>query len=222
MVNLQYAQAYVTQDETLVTTLTVREAIHYSAQLQLPASMSNAEKRERADGTIREMGLKDAMDTIIGSSWGPVGSSVSETCASSRHPLCPMSGLRSEGKGLSSGQKRRVSICLEILTHPKLLFLDESTSGLDSAASYYFFASAGFPCPILQNPSDHFLKTINKDFAMDVEEGLEVSVEEAIETLRRLYRSSPYYLEVVRQVAEICKQGAKGHGRLKVEEQGSK
>ncbi|PKI48740.1 hypothetical protein CRG98_030881, partial [Punica granatum] len=182
MVNLSYAQAYVTQDETLVTTLTVREAVHYSAQLQLPESMSNAEKRERADGTIREMGLKDTMDTVIGSSWGPVG------------------------KGLSSGQKRRVSICLELLTHPKLLFLDEPTSGLDSAASYYFFASAGFPCPILQNPSDHFLETINKDFATDVEEGLEVSVEEAIETLRRLYRSSPYYLEVVGQVAEICKQ----------------
>lgn len=27
-----------------------------------------------------------------------------------------------------------------------------------------FFAWSGFPCPTLQNPSDHFLKTINKDF----------------------------------------------------------
>lgn len=27
-----------------------------------------------------------------------------------------------------------------------------------------FFAWNGFPCPTLQNPSDHFLKTINKDF----------------------------------------------------------
>lgn len=103
-------QAYVTQDDTLMTTLTVKEAVYYSAQLQLPDSMTRSEKKERAETTIREMGLQDAMNTRIG------GWSV---------------------KGLSGGQKRRVSICIEILTRPRLLFLDEPTSGLDSAASYH-------------------------------------------------------------------------------------
>lgn len=93
-----------------MTTLTVSEAVCYSAQLQLPDSMSKSEKKERAEMTIKEMGLQDAMNTRIGG-WG--------------------------AKGLSGGQKRRVSICIEILKHPKLLFLDEPTSGLDSAASYY-------------------------------------------------------------------------------------
>ncbi|CAL8164163.1 unnamed protein product [Prunus armeniaca] len=226
--------AYVTQDDTLLTTLTVREAAYYSAQLQLPDSMSKVEKKERAEMTIREMGLQDSMDTRIG------GWSV---------------------KGLSGGQKRRVSICIEILTRPKLLFLDEPTSGLDSAASYHvmnrivklahldgrtviasihqpssevfelfqnlcllssgrtvyfgpasmaeqFFASNGFPCPTLRNPADHYLRTINKDFDIDIEQGFDgkTSTEEAINILIQSYKSSNNFQQVQKQVAEICQQ----------------
>lgn len=222
--------AYVTQDDALITTLTVKEAVYYSAQLQLPNSMSKSEKKERAEMTIREMGLQDAMNTRVGG-WGQ--------------------------KGLSGGQKRRLSICIEILTRPKLLFLDEPTSGLDSAASYYvmsriarqrvgktiiasihqpsaevfnlfenvcllssgrtiyfgptnaaneFFALNGFPCPTLQNPSDHFLKTINTDFDEDIEEGSagKKPTQEVISVLIESYKSSLNYQEVQRQVAEIC------------------
>ncbi|CAK9174054.1 unnamed protein product [Ilex paraguariensis] len=224
--------AYVTQDDLLITTLTVREAVYYSAQLQLPNSMSMSEKRERAEMIIRDMGLQDSVNTRIGG-WGV--------------------------KGLSGGQKRRVSICIEILTGPKLLFLDEPTSGLDSAASYYvmsriagqkegrtiiasihqpssevfglftnlfllssgrtvyfgpagaaneFFALNGFPCPMLQNPSDHFLKTINKDFDQDIEQGLrnKKPTEEVINTLVKSYQSSTSYQDIQRQVAQISKQ----------------
>ncbi|XP_059446472.1 ABC transporter G family member 3-like [Corylus avellana] len=65
--------AYVTQDDTLMTTLTVKEAVNYSAHLQLPDSMSKSEKRERADTIITEMGLQDAMNTRIGGGWGAKG-----------------------------------------------------------------------------------------------------------------------------------------------------
>ncbi|KAF7129723.1 hypothetical protein RHSIM_Rhsim10G0166200 [Rhododendron simsii] len=228
--------AYVTQDDTLMTTLTVKEAVYYSAELQLPDSMSRSEKRERADVTIRDMGLQDSINTRIGG-W---------SC-----------------KGLSGGQKRRVSICIEILTRPKLLFLDEPTSGLDSAASYHvmdhiiklakqeqrtmvasihqpsievfelfhnlcllssgrtvyfgstfaaneFFSLNGFPCPPLRSPSDHYLRTVNKDFDVDIDQGLggrEISVVEAINTLVESYNSSEAYRQVQQRVFEICQQG---------------
>ncbi|KAK9949495.1 hypothetical protein M0R45_005013 [Rubus argutus] len=51
--------AYVTQDDTLMTTLTVREAVYYSTpQAPTANSMSKAEKKERAERTIREMACK--------------------------------------------------------------------------------------------------------------------------------------------------------------------
>jgi ABC-type multidrug transport system ATPase subunit len=94
----------------MLSTLTAGETLYYSAQLQFPDSMSITEKKEQADIILREMGLIDAVNTRVGG-WS--------------------------SKGLSGGQKRRLSICIEILTRPRLLFLDEPTSGLDSAASYY-------------------------------------------------------------------------------------
>jgi len=100
----------VTQENVLMATLTVREAIYYSAQIQLPDTMPVAEKLARAGDTIQEMGLTGALDTRIGGR---------------------------EAKGISGGQRKRLSICLEILTRPRLLFLDEPTSGVDSAASYH-------------------------------------------------------------------------------------
>ncbi|KAJ6791907.1 ABC transporter G family member 11-like [Iris pallida] len=214
-----------------MTTLTVREAVYYSAELQLPPSLSGPNKRSRAEDTIREMGLLAAGDTRIGR--------------------------------VSGGQRRRVSVCVEMLTRPRLLFLDEPTSGLDSAASYHvlgriarlarreamtvvasvhqpsgemlemfhslcllaygktvyfgptslaneFFALNGFPCPSLTNPSDHYLRTINKDFDQDVEEGLQAmptSVAKAIETLVDSYKSSILSQQVLHRIAEIHEEG---------------
>ncbi|KAM7482306.1 hypothetical protein LguiB_006889 [Lonicera macranthoides] len=226
--------AYVTQEDILTWTLTVREAVYYSAELQLPNSMSRAEKKERAERTIREMGLQDSINTRIGG------------CGT---------------KSLSGGQRRRVSICVEILTRPNLLFLDEPTSGLDSAASYYVirqikklaqqyemtviasihqpssevfelfhnlcllslgrtiyfgpsheanevFAMAGFPCPALQNPTDHYLRTINTDFDEDVEQGVggKMTTEQVIDVLVKSYKSSDTFIQIQSKIAEIYRQ----------------
>ena len=101
----------MTQDDNLIGTLTVRETISYSARLRLPDKMPWSEKRALVESTIIEMGLQDCADTVVGN-W--------------------------HLRGISGGEKRRVSIALEILMRPRLLFLDEPTSGLDRLNSKKF------------------------------------------------------------------------------------
>ena len=38
-------------------------------------------------------------------------------------------------KGISGGERKRTSIGIELLTDPKIIFLDEPTTGLDSSTS---------------------------------------------------------------------------------------
>lgn len=103
-------QAYVTQEDVMLGTLTVRETITYSAHLRLPTKMTKEELNGIVEGTIIEMGLQDCADRLIGN-W--------------------------HLRGLSGGEKKRLSIALEILTRPSLLCLDEPTSGLDSASAFF-------------------------------------------------------------------------------------
>ncbi|KAH0448806.1 hypothetical protein IEQ34_022606 [Dendrobium chrysotoxum] len=237
--------AYVTQDDNLIGTLTVRETIMYSARLRLPDQMERESKRALVEGTIVEMGLQDCADTVIGN-W--------------------------HLRGISGGEKRRVSIAIEILMRPRLLFLDEPTSGLDSASAFFvtqtlrglsrdgrtviasihqpssevfelfdqlyllsggktvyfgkaskafeFFSEAGFPCPSLRNPSDHFLRCINSDFdkvkatlkgSMKArfersDDPLEkMTTSEATRRLIEYYRRSQYYYTAREKVDEISR-----------------
>ncbi|MCO5594564.1 hypothetical protein L7F22_048596 [Adiantum nelumboides] len=193
----ELVHSYVTQDDSLIATLTTYETLVYSVQLQLPDIMTSFEKQQRVQNTIREMGLQDCADTPVGG-WYI--------------------------RGLSGGQKRHLSIAIETLKQRPLLFLDEPTSGLDSAAAFhvvkrlrmlakagrtllisihqpgsevfglfdflcllssgqtvYFgermkaqelFDDAGFSCPPYRNPYDHFLWVISSDFEETKDEEL--------------------------------------------------
>eukprot|EP01026_Neomeris_dumetosa_P038348 TRINITY_DN31254_c0_g1_i4.p1 TRINITY_DN31254_c0_g1~~TRINITY_DN31254_c0_g1_i4.p1 ORF type:complete len:166 (-),score=23.14 TRINITY_DN31254_c0_g1_i4:23-520(-) len=65
--DLSYGKtAYVTQDDVLTGTLTVRETINFSALLRLPPSLSYEHKQRLVDRTIKELGLEDAAHTFMG------------------------------------------------------------------------------------------------------------------------------------------------------------
>ncbi|KAH8174936.1 ABC transporter domain-containing protein [Sarocladium implicatum] len=98
--------SYVCQDdEALLPSLTVRETLRFAAGLRLPSFMGTAEKHQRAEEVLLKMGLKDCADNLIG------------------NDLI---------KGISGGEKRRVTIAVQVLTDPRVLLLDEPTSGLDA------------------------------------------------------------------------------------------
>ncbi|BAT85244.1 hypothetical protein LR48_Vigan03g213400 [Vigna angularis] len=102
--------SYVAQEELFLGTLTVKETLTFSANMRLPSKMSKEEINKVVEETIMEMGLEDCADTRIGN-W--------------------------HCRGISNGEKKRLSIGLEILTQPHVLLLDEPTTGLDSASAFY-------------------------------------------------------------------------------------
>ena len=100
---------YVMQDDLLYSALTVYETLLFAARLRLPPSMSLKEKKEKVQSLLSLLGLEKAANTFIGDE---------------------------NRRGVSGGERKRVSIGVEMIADPALLFLDEPTSGLDSTSAY--------------------------------------------------------------------------------------
>ncbi|SPR01275.1 unnamed protein product (mitochondrion) [Plasmodiophora brassicae] len=98
--------AFVEQDDLMLHNLSVRETLMYAAMLRLPSSVSKEDKANRVEKIIEQLGLKKCADSWIGSV--------------------------DTARGISGGERKRVSIGIELVTDPSLLFLDEPTSGLDA------------------------------------------------------------------------------------------
>lgn len=96
---------FVDQEDHLIPTLTVYETVLNSALLRLPRTMPYTSKVARVIEVLSELRILNIKDRVIGSDFK---------------------------RGISGGEKRRVSIACELVTSPCILFLDEPTSGLDA------------------------------------------------------------------------------------------
>eukprot|EP01134_Creolimax_fragrantissima_P000448 CFRG0448T1 len=96
---------FVDQEDLLIPTLTVMETLMYSAELRLPDSVPYDVRQRRVRTVLEDLSITHIAHSRIGGSFI---------------------------RGISGGEKRRVSIGTELVTCPSILFLDEPTSGLDS------------------------------------------------------------------------------------------
>ncbi|XP_025724541.1 ATP-binding cassette sub-family G member 5 isoform X2 [Callorhinus ursinus] len=95
--------SYVQQSDTLLSNLTVRETLHFVALLAVRRSSQGFFQR-KVDAVMVELSLSHVADRLIGS-----------------YNL----------GGISSGERRRVSIAAQLLQDPKVMLFDEPTTGLD-------------------------------------------------------------------------------------------
>jgi ABC-type multidrug transport system ATPase subunit/ABC-type multidrug transport system permease subunit len=103
-VNYKQRFAYVMSEDALYSTTTPREAFNFVASLRLE-NISPEARQARCEQMLESLGLESCADTLIGNSLL---------------------------KGVSSGERKRTSVGVELLPDPEVVFLDEPTTGLDS------------------------------------------------------------------------------------------
>ncbi|KAH1144939.1 hypothetical protein AAZX31_15G011700 [Glycine max] len=99
---------YCEQNDIHSPHVTVYESLLYSAWLRLPSSV---------DSKTRKMFIEEVMELV---ELNPV-----------RNSLVGLPGV----SGLSTEQRKRLTIAVELVANPSIIFMDEPTSGLDARAA---------------------------------------------------------------------------------------
>jgi len=131
-IDFERITGYVEQMDVFNGYVTVREALQFSANLRQGNSVPKAERLEYVERVLDMMEMSHLGDAIIGDLAG--------------------------GTGISVEERKRLTIGMELVAKPNILFLDEPTSGLDSQSAYNIvkfirkLADAGMPlvCTIHQ------------------------------------------------------------------------
>ena len=101
--------AYAEQQDLHMPLNTVRESVLFSSRLRLPASVSHQQREAFVDEVCELLELTHLRDARVGDP--------------------------GEKHGLSPGERKRLTIAVELAANPPILFLDEPTSGLDARAA---------------------------------------------------------------------------------------
>ena len=107
---MRQLSGYVTQEDILPGSLTVREYLMFQAYLRISTSALDR-KNVRAEAVTKRL----AQLNLTGCGDSPIGNQFN--------------------RGISGGEKRRVSVAVELLSEPAILYLDEPTTGLDSTTA---------------------------------------------------------------------------------------
>ena len=99
---------YVPQDDVVLPELTVGENILHSARIRLPSSWSDTDVQKHVELVLTCLKLTHVQHSRVGSTAAPI---------------------------ISGGERKRVSIGMELAAAPMALFLDEPTSGLDATSA---------------------------------------------------------------------------------------
>ncbi|KAL8153334.1 hypothetical protein V2J09_011094 [Rumex salicifolius] len=99
---------YCEQTDIHSPQVTVRESLIYSAFLRLPKEVTAEEKMIFVDEVMQLVEIDNLKDAIVG-----------------------LPGIT----GLSTEQRKRLTIAVELVANPSIIFMDEPTSGLDARAA---------------------------------------------------------------------------------------
>ena len=93
--------AFIEQEAVFFPHMTVRETLNFRVELKLGRMASKAVRDEMVEDLMAQVGLSKSADTIVGDN---------------------------KIRGISGGERKRLSIAVEMISSPQLVFLDEPTS----------------------------------------------------------------------------------------------